>query len=149
MSNTLLYILIALIAGVILPTQAGINNKLAMTLDSPPLAALISFAVGTVALFIYTLFSGISITNLSAMSSAPLLEWTGGLMGAFFVASTIILLPKLGVALTFSLVLAGQMVTTLVIDHYGLLGVPIKEVNLPRVFGIILLIAGVVIVRKY
>ena len=65
------------------------------------------------------------------------------------MTSTVVLVPRLGVALTFSLIIAGQMLVTLVIDHFGLLGVPVKEVTLARIGGILLITAGVVLIRKF
>ncbi|HEX6278510.1 MAG TPA: DMT family transporter, partial [Pyrinomonadaceae bacterium] len=84
-----------------------------------------------------------------AAKEAPAIAWVGGLLGAFFVASAVTLVPRLGVAMTFSLIIAGQMLVTLVIDHFGLLGVPVKEVSLPRVAGILLITAGVIVIRKF
>ena len=132
-----------------MPTQAAINNKLANTIDSPVLSAFISFAVGTAALFLYILAAGIPLANLASAKNAPLIAWTGGLLGAFFVAATVTSVPKLGVALTFSLIIAGQMLITLVIDHFGLLGVPVKEVNLPRLLGVTLITIGVILIRRF
>lgn len=149
MSNTYFFILLALAAGAMMPTQAATNNKMAMVVDSPVLSAFISFVVGTVALFAYVLISGIPLGNLSAAKEAPAIAWVGGLLGAFFVASAVTLVPRLGVAMTFSLIIAGQMLVTLVIDHFGLLGVPVKEVSLPRVAGILLITAGVIVIRKF
>ncbi len=149
MSNTYFYMLIALLAGAMMPTQAATNNKMAAFADSPVLAAIISFLVGTVALFAYTLLSGIPLTNISAIKEAPAVAWAGGFLGAFFVAATVALVPRLGVAMTFSLIVAGQMVVTLIIDHFGLLGVPVKEVSIARIGGIVLIAAGVVLIRRY
>jgi len=149
MSNTYLYLLIALAAGAMMPTQAATNNKMATVVDSPILAALISFAVGTVALLAYALLSGESLASLAAAKNAPPVAWIGGLLGAFFVASAVMLVPRIGVAMTFSILIAGQMIVTLIIDHFGLLGVPVKEVSLARIGGILLITAGVVLIRKY
>ena len=77
------------------------------------------------------------------------LAWIGGLLGAFFVAAAVTLVPRLGVAMTFSLIIAGQMLVTLVIDHFGLLGVPETKVSLARVAGILLITAGVVLIRRF
>jgi transporter family-2 protein len=55
----------------------------------------------------------------------------------------------MGVALTFSLIISGQMLITLVLDHYGLLGVPMRTVNLPRILGVLFIIAGVVLIRRF
>jgi bacterial/archaeal transporter family-2 protein len=149
MSNTYFFILLALAAGAMMPTQAATNNKMAMVVDSPVLSAFISFVVGTVALFGYVLISGIPLGNIASAKEAPAVAWVGGLLGAFFVASAVTLVPRLGVAMTFSLIIAGQMLVTLVIDHFGLLGVPVKEVSLPRIGGILLITAGVVLIRRY
>ncbi len=65
------------------------------------------------------------------------------------VASTVTLVPRLSVALTFSLVIAGQMLITLVIDHFGLLGIAVKEINLPRFLGALLITIGVILIRRF
>ena len=149
MSNIYFYLLLALVAGAMMPTQAAINNKLSVFVDSPILAALISFFVGTLGLFVYVLISGVPLSNLVSAKNAPAALWIGGLLGAFFVTSTVVLVPRLGVAMTFSLIIAGQMLITLVIDHFGLLGVPVKEVSLARGGGILLITAGVILIRKF
>ena len=149
MPSSWFYLLLALLAGAMMPTQAAINHKLALYVQHPVLSAFISFGVGTVALLGYILLTGIPISQLTLAKNAPAIAWTGGLLGAFFVASVVTLVPRLGVALTFSLLIAGQMALTLIIDHYGLLGVPVKMVNWPRVFGILLIIGGVILIRKF
>ena len=149
MSNTYLLLLMALVAGAMMPTQAATNNKMATVIGSPLLAAFISFFVGTVALFAYALLSGETLSAMATAKNAPPIAWIGGLLGAFFVTSAVILVPRLGVAMTFSLIIAGQMLVTVVIDHFGLLGVPVKEISLARVGGILLITAGVVLIRKF
>jgi bacterial/archaeal transporter family-2 protein len=147
--NNYFFIILAIAAGLMMPTQAAINNKLAGYVESPILSAFISFAVGTIALFFYILAAGIPLGNLASAKNAPLVAWLGGILGAFFVASTVVLVPRLGVALTFSLIIAGQMLITLVIDHYGILGVPVKEISIPRVVGVSLIVVGVILIRKF
>ena len=150
MSNIYLYILLAVVAGAMMPTQAATNNKMAVVLgNSPILAAFISFFIGTAALFIYVIASGTPLGDIAAAKSAPPIAWIGGVLGAFFVTATVILVPRLGVAMTFSLIIAGQMIVTLIIDHYGLLGVPVKEISIARIGGILLITAGVVLIRKF
>lgn len=143
------YLLLALIAGAMMPTQAAINNKLAGFVASPISAAFISFLVGTAGLFVYMVTTGTPLSSLSNIKEAPPIAWLGGLLGAFFVASTVILAPRIGVAMTFSLIVAGQMLVTLVLDHFGFLGLPVKEISLARVGGILLITLGVVIIRRF
>ena len=149
MSNIYFYILLAVAAGAMMPTQAATNNKMAAVVGSPILAAFISFLVGTIALFIYSAAVGSPLSSLSDVRSAPPIAWIGGILGAFFVTATVTLVPRLGVALTFSLVIAGQMLVTLIIDHFGLLGVPVKEVSVARFGGILLITAGVILIRRF
>jgi transporter family-2 protein len=149
MSSIYLYLLLALIAGALMPTQAATNNKMAAFVDSPILAAFISFFVGTVALFIYVLATGTPLGNLASAKNAPPIAWVGGFMGAFFVTAAVTLVPRLGVAMTFSLIIAGQMMVALVLDHFGFLGLEQRPVTIPRILGILLITGGVVLIRRY
>ncbi|MEO7658907.1 MAG: DMT family transporter [Pyrinomonadaceae bacterium] len=149
MSNSYLFLLLAVFAGAMMPTQAATNNKMAAFVDSPVIAAFISFVIGTIALFVYVVASGTPLGNFAAAKDAPPVAWIGGFLGAFFVTATVMLVPRLGVAMTFSLIIAGQMIVTLVIDHFGLLGVPVKEVSLARIGGILLITAGVILIRRF
>lgn len=144
-----IFILLALIAGMMMPTQAAINNKLATYLQSPVLSAFFSFAVGLLGLFLYILVARIPLSNLANFKNAPPVSWLGGLCGAFFVAAVVISVPRLGIALTFSILILGQMMITLPIDHFGFLGVPVREINLPRLIGVALVILGVFLIRRF
>jgi transporter family-2 protein len=148
-TNTIFYLILAIIAGITVPTQGALNNKMAGTVESPILAALLSFVMGTTALVIYVLLSGTPIGNLALTRNASAISWTGGLFGAFFVTSTVLLIPRIGVAMTFGLVVAGQMLASLVFDHFGLLGVEVKPVSVPRVIGVVLVVAGVALIRRF
>jgi bacterial/archaeal transporter family-2 protein len=149
MSNLYFYVLLALAAGAMMPTQAAINNRLAGYVGTPIVAAFISFMVGTLGLFLYLVITGTPLSNVLSVKNAPAIAWIGGLLGAFFVASSIVLVPRLGVAMTFSLLIAGQMLVTLVIDHFGILDVPMKPVNFARIAGVLLIVGGVILIRRY
>lgn len=147
--NNNLFIILAILAGMAMPTQATVNSKLAVSIGNPILAAFVSFSVGTIALFVYILLTGVPLTNLTAAKDAPLVAWIGGFLGAFFVSVMATVLPRIGVALAFSLAIGGQMLATLIIDHFGLLGVPVKEINLMRVLGAALITVGVILIRRF
>ena len=132
-----------------MPTQATVNSKLVNYVHNPIAAAFISFAVGTVALFVYMLLTGVPLSSLASSKQAPLVAWMGGFLGAFFVSVMVTVVPRVGVALAFSLAIGGQMLATLLIDHFGWLGVPEKPINLWRVLGAILITSGVVLIRKF
>ncbi len=144
-----IFLIFALIAGAMIPTQAALNNKLATYLHSPVLSAFFSFSVGLIGLLIYILASRIPLSQLSGAKDAPPVTWLGGLCGAFFVTAAVISVPRLGIALTFSIFILGQMLMTLPIDHFGMMGVPVKEINLPRLLGVMLVIIGVLLIRRF
>jgi bacterial/archaeal transporter family-2 protein len=148
MQSRLLFIVMALALGAVLPMQAAINARLAKTAGSPVMAAFISFAVGTIALMFFLIIAGqFKLGFISAHS--PWWIWTGGLLGTFFVAGIVVLLPRLGVVLSFSLVLAGQMFAAILIDQFGWMGLAIKEISAGKIIGSVLLIIGVILIRKY
>lgn len=149
MQYRFLFIIMALALGAILPTQAAINARLSKTVGSPIVGAFISFAVGTIALFLYLLSTRQLSLNGASFQQSPWWIWIGGLLGTFFVAGIVILLPRLGVALSFSLVVAGQMTAAIIFDHFGLLGVTVKEISTGKIIGALLLIAGVFLIRKF
>jgi transporter family-2 protein len=140
---------LALAAGIILPVQFGINSQLRNFVGGPVAAAAISFVVGTVALAVAALVVQSSLPEPGSAASAPWWAWTGGLLGAFFVLASIILTPRLGAATTIGLILTGQVLASIVIDHFGLIRVPVHEASFPRIIGALLIVAGVVMVQRF
>lgn len=147
MSSTTLFLLMALLAGISVPTQAGINAQLGLWTRSPVLAATVSFAVGTLTLILYALATRIPLPSLATAGNHPWWVWIGGALGAFFVTATIILVPKLGATTMVTTVLAGQMVASLLLDHFGGLGYPLHPISLGRIAGVLLVGAGVWLIK--
>ena len=145
----LLLLPIALAAGMAAPTQFAISIQLRDIVGGPILAAALSFLIGTVALFAITAVLRRSVPELGPIAGAPWWMWTGGLLGAFFECASIILTPRLGVATTVGVFLTGQVVASIAIDHFGLLGVPVQSASLPRIGGALLIVMGVVIVQRF
>ena len=147
MKYMLLYLAMALIAGATVPTQAGINAKLNIYTGSPVTASIVSFIAGTVTLIVYAVVARAPIPAISAFSGAPWWIWTGGILDAFYVASCIILANKVGAVSMIALILAGQMVTSIILDHFGILGYQVQPVSVMKIVGILLIIAGVIFIR--
>jgi transporter family-2 protein len=145
----LVLILLAFAAGMLAPIQAGMNAKIGKTIHDPLYAALISFVVGAIGLLTIALALRTDFTAIRQGGDLHWATWGAGLLGACYVTATIILTPRLGTALTFSLVVAGQLVIALIMDHYGVFGIPVQAVNLPRIIGIILISAGVLLIRRF
>jgi transporter family-2 protein len=140
-------LLLAVLAGALLPLQAGVNAQLRATLDDPLAATLVSFVIGTAALILVVLGAGVPVPIGAAVGRAPWWHWTGGLLGAVYVAVMILLAPRLGAATLIAAVVAGQMLASLVLDHYALVGFAPHPISLQRVVGAALVIGGVALVR--
>ena len=136
---------LAFMSGTMLPIQIGANATLRTYLGHAMQAALVSFVVGTTAILLYCAAARISLPKLSEIGQAPWWAWTGGVFGAIYIWMSIIVGPKIGAAMLLALVVAGQMVASLVIDHYALIGMPHNPITLWRVLGIGLIVAGVAV----
>jgi bacterial/archaeal transporter family-2 protein len=142
----LLPAILVLMAGSMMAVQPPTNAYLARASGSVMLAALISFAVGTVALLALTLAS--QRPALAPLRELPWYAWLGGLYGAFFVAVATYAAPRLGIASMITLAVAGQMVAALAVDHFGALGLDRNPLTMGRFAGALLVIAGVILVRR-
>lgn len=135
----LLYVLCALGAGICNGFQAPVNAALSRFTGVVE-GSCVSFSVGALILFVVSLVAGKG--NLLRVFDAPPYLWTGGLVGALLVTTMLVVITRVGAAVTLSAVITGQMIAALVIDQIGLLGVPRTPMDLPRLGGLLLMAAG-------
>lgn len=147
MNPSILAIVAIVLAGGATALQAPTNARLAAAVGSPVNAAFVSFAVGTVALAVLAAVFQ-TRPDMAATRALPWYAWIGGLYGVVFVVAAAWSVPRLGVALTITLMVAGQLLISLVLDHFGALGVPREPISLGRLAGVGLVIAGVLLVRR-
>ncbi|MBN6065021.1 DMT family transporter [Aggregatibacter actinomycetemcomitans] len=141
----LLYILIALIAGVALASQSAINTQLAKAMSGEPIiATFISFAVGTILLFVIAFVKSDLFGNLATLPQQPWWKLIGGVLGALVVFTTVLLAPKMGITAMLFFIIVGQLLTAAVIDHFGLLGMPAREVDVIKLVGLVIVAFGLV-----
>ena len=117
-----LFIPLAFVAGGLLTVQAGANAQLSRAAGSPLTATTVQLSVGAILLRSVAAITG----SLDALAALPQARWwhaAGGVASAFYVASTILLLRRLGAVVSMGLVIAGQMIASLLLDAFGLLGV--------------------------
>ena len=143
------YLLLAFAAGAMLPFQAGINAELANWVNGPFRAAFVSFLVGTLVLLVVAALVFKPLPAWTKLGDAPWWVWIGGALGAFYVAGSIISAPKLGAATLIALVVAGQALASLAVDHFGWVGFDENPISLGRIGGMLLIAAGVVLVRMF
>lgn len=138
-------VLLALLAGVVVPIQVGLNAALRTSLASPLWAALLSFAVGTLTLGVICL----PLRPWPQFATLPpLWQWLGGVLGALYVTLAIVLAPRLGATSLMALVIAGQLGASLVLDHFGWLTFPQHPATPVRLLGVVLLSAGVMLILR-
>lgn len=142
------WILMALAAGAVLPIQAGLNTRFGKAVDNAAYASLFSFITGAITVFLYILLSRQSI-HWDAIRSTPPVTWLAGSLGAFFVTTVVLVFPKLGPAVTFGLIVGGQMLMALALDHFKILVPEQHGINIWRIAGVVLIVAGVVILRRF
>lgn len=144
MSN-LFWVLLMLFGGMAVAVQPSINARLAQKIGTYE-SSLISFAVGTLALLIMVMVSGRG--SLRGMTTVSWWELTGGLLGAFFVTLTIITVPRLGTTAVMAAIIAGQLTTAALLDHFGLFGLRHLPLTPLRLIGMLLLAAGAALIIK-
>ncbi len=144
-----LYLLFAVAAGAMLPFQFGINAQLSNWVGSPIRAAFISFLVGTIALLILSAFVRKPLPSLTRLGDVPWWVWIGGLLGAFYVAGSIVTAPKLGAVTLAAAIVFGQTLASVLVDQFGWVGFKEQHASPGRLVGVLLVATGVVLVRAF
>lgn len=140
-----LFIAAALVAGGLLALQAGANAQLAKAVGSPFGATTIQLSVGTLLLVLVAALTG----GLVALANLPQVPWwhaVGGTASAFYVISTILLFPRLGAVVSVGLFIAGQMLASLALDGFGLLGVPMAGLKTSALVGTFAVLSGAALI---
>jgi transporter family-2 protein len=135
------------VMGALLSVQPLINARVAHAAGSPVYGAMFSVFVSTLTMLAGAFLLRLPLPDLRAVGANPPWSWTGGIIGAFVVLVALTATPRLGAATTVMLFITGQMAASLILDHYGWLGVPLHPIDLPRVLGVLCLVAGIVLIR--
>ena len=144
MKSTLLLGLLAVVSGALIPVQAASNAALSRTIQgNVPFSAMVLFLVGLIAATVAMFASGQSLPGVAELREAPWWSYSGGPIVAFYVLTITFLAPRLGVGTAISLIVAGQVIAALTIDHFGLLRSLTFELTPTRAIGAILMIVGV------
>lgn len=146
MSRTLA-VFVGIGAGCLVGMQAPINSRLGRSVGSLQ-AASVSFLVGTAALLLITAFVNGGLGALGNVGKAPWWALIGGLLGAVYVTVALVAVRTLGASGLTAVVITGQLAISVVIDRLGLLGVARQQIGAGRILGLVLLVAGVVLVVR-
>jgi transporter family-2 protein len=148
MNPSLLAMIAVVLGGAATALQAPTNAKMMTAVGSPVNAAFVSFAVGTAALGILAVIMQTK-PDMAAARGLPWYAWVGGLYGAIFVVAAAWGVPRLGVATTIILMVAGQLLLSVVLDHIGAMGMPKQPISWGRVAGVVMVLGGVLMVRRF
>jgi bacterial/archaeal transporter family-2 protein len=127
------------VAGALVAVQPSVNARLAQKIGLVE-SSTVSFLVGTIFLLLLTLLFGQG--SFRAFTQVSWWELTGGLMGAFFVFTVILIVPRLGTAAAMAVSIAGQLLTALILDQFQLFGFRAIPLDLTRVSGAVLMLLG-------
>jgi bacterial/archaeal transporter family-2 protein len=139
--------LLAIGAGLSFVFQQAVNANLRAEIGSPWWTGFVSYLGGTLAMLAIALALREPWPSMQAVQRSHVISWSGGLFGAVYIGISIFLIPRLGTAVVIALIVAGQMMGSLVFDHFGLFGVPVHSMSPSRLLGAMLLVIGVVLIR--
>ncbi len=148
MAAKLLPALLAVAAGFAIVIQQALNAKLRFDLGSAAWSGVVSYLVGFLCMVLFVLATRDPIPSMGLAARLPWWAWSGGLFGGLYIVLAILLVPQLGAATFVGLLVAGQMLASIAFDHFGLLGLSQRPLDLPRLIGVALLIGGVVLIRR-
>ena len=148
MSSALPWLFLTALCGGALSVQVGANSALARTLGHPLWATAASFGTGLIALTAVLLVARPSWST-SGLDALPWWAWSGGAIGAAYVTCATSAAPRLGAGTLTASVVAGQMIASLLLDHFGKVGFPIHRVSVGRIAGAALVLGGVVLIKRF
>ena len=144
-SQLLLFLPLAFGVGVAMTFQTAINSQLRDYLHSPLQAALLSFLVGTIVLAILVFFQAAEKPGLQELSQLPWYLWLGGVLGVYAISISIYTAPKLGFLTLSGLIIFGQILMSMIVDHFGILGTEKFAINWQRFIGGVVIFIGVLL----
>ncbi|HVJ41900.1 MAG TPA: DMT family transporter [Dongiaceae bacterium] len=142
------YIIVALMAGAVLPIQALVNGRLSSGLGSALLAANISFIVASICLVLVQLGLAQALPPSARIGAIPLWAWFGGLLGVVYVVGAITSVGAIGTTAAICLIIAGQIAAALLADQFGLIGAASHPLTVTRLIGAFMVGAGAIVVLR-
>jgi transporter family-2 protein len=148
MQSILWPVLLTVAAGVSVLIQQALNANLRTELTSAAWSGFVSYFLGLLCMLFFAALLRDPLPSGATIARVPIWAWSGGVFGAIFIVLSIFTIPKLGGAAYIATLVTGQMLAALIVDHYGWLGVPQRQIDLMRLLGVALLIGGVVLLRR-
>jgi transporter family-2 protein len=148
MKSDLIYLVMALITGALIPVQASTNAEFSKSIGNPFITGLMVFVIGLAGMVLFLLVSRTALPTTQQMVSAPLYSYLGGIIVVGYVIMISILVPRIGVGTSVAFIVTGQVIFAVIIDHFGLFNVAPRSIDLTRLIGLVMLVGGVYLVMK-
>jgi transporter family-2 protein len=143
-----LFLFIVFLAGALIPIQTAMNARLGAALHSPYGSTTATFFIGGAFLLVFLVVSRTPLPSPSTLASAPIWSWLGGVLAVAYVLVLIMLMPRLGASTAVAMVVAGQIISAVIIDHFGCLGFARHSFSPLRMAGLVCLLVGTGLIRK-
>src|SRR5262245_15081443 len=124
MKNDLIYFGLALITGALIPVQAATNAMFSKSVGNPFITGLMVFLIGLLAMILFLLIARPAFPSMQQLTAAPAYSYLGGVIVATYVVMITILAPRIGVGTAIGLIVTGQIICAVLIDHFGWFNVP-------------------------
>lgn len=141
------YAALSIVAGVLIPIMAALSGAMGRTFDNPQIAALIVVGGAFAMVAGFTFATGGAAFDWRMLKQASALQLVAGFGMAFYLLSITFLAPRFGVGNAVMLVVAGQIASSALIDHFGLFGAPHKPIDVMRASGLAIMVIGVIIAQ--
>ncbi|MDP4002472.1 DMT family transporter [Methylobacterium sp. NEAU K] len=139
---------LTLAAGISIVVQQAMNANLRAALGSAAWSGFVSYAVGVVCMTLLALALRDPLPAASVAARIPWWAWSGGLFGAIYIGLAILLVPQIGAGTFLALLVTGQMLASVIFDHFGWIGLAQRPIDVSRALGVALLIGGVILIRR-
>jgi len=139
---------IAIAVGALLPIQGALNARLGGALPHPMQATLVSYLGGSIACISILLFAQASFPDWRRIADIDWYFYCGGFLGVFFVSGMLYLMPKVGVANMLAAAIIGQLLMSLIFDHFGFFGALVIDITPSRILGVVLLLVGLYFIQR-
>lgn len=138
----------ALVAGALITCQVGSNTQLKKSLEQPLPALLVNYLIGIAAVTVYTLVRRVPVPSLGQASQTPWWGWLGGAFGTVYGLAAILLASQMGAATLTALVVTGQLICSVLLDHFGWLSFDVHPAGAGRIAGCTLMVIGLALIAK-
>jgi len=145
--GSITFLIAALIAGAVVPFQAGANAALGRALGHPLWATVVSLIISIICVLPVLLAMKTSLPTLTGLAGQPKWIWIGGVAGVAYITAAILFAPKLGAAGFMTAVIAGQLIAAVLIDYFGIMGFASREITPSRIAGVLLVAVGVIVMQ--